>query len=31
MSKIVRVEQVTLWNRVLNAAIRTIGKEPLTK
>ena len=31
MSKIVRVEQVTLWNRVLNAARRTIGKEPLTK
>lgn len=31
MSKIVRMEQVTLWNRVLNAARRTIGKEPLTK
>ena len=31
MSKIVRVEQVTLWNRVLNAARRTIGKEPLGK
>ena len=31
MSKIVRVEQVTLWNRVLNAARRTIGKEPLSK
>lgn len=31
MIKIVRMEQVTLWNRVLNAARRTIGKEPLTK
>lgn len=31
MSKVVRVEQVTLWNRVLNAARRTIGKAPLTK
>ena len=31
MSKIVRMEQVTLWNRVLNAARRTIGKEPLNK
>ena len=31
MSKIVRMEQVTLWNRVLNAARRTIGKAPLTK
>ena len=31
MSKIVKMEQVTLWNRVLNAARRTIGKEPLTK
>ena len=31
MSKIVRMEQVTLWNRVLNAARRTIGKEPLSK
>ena len=30
MSKIVRMEQVTLWNRVLNAARRTIGKAPLT-
>lgn len=31
MSKIIRMEQVTLWNRVLNAARRTIGKAPLTK
>ena len=31
MSKIVRMEQVTLWNRVLNAARRTIGKAPITK
>lgn len=31
MSKIVRMEQVTLWDRVLNAARRTIGKAPLTK
>lgn len=31
MSKIVRMEQVTLWNRVLNAARRTIGKNPLDK
>lgn len=31
MSKIVRMEQVTLWNRVLNAARRTIGKQPLNK
>ena len=31
MSKIVRMKQVTLWNRVLNAARRTIGKAPLTK
>ena len=31
MSEVVRVEQVTSWTRVLNAARRTIGKEPLTK
>ena len=31
MLKVTRMEQVTLWNRVLNAARRTIGKEPLTK
>lgn len=31
MSQITRVEQVTLWKRVLNAARRTIGKEPLDK
>ena len=31
MSEIVRIEQVTSWTRVLNAARRTIGKEPLTK
>lgn len=31
MSKINRLEQVTSWNRVLNAARRTIGKEPLEK
>lgn len=31
MSFIERFEQVTSWNRVLNAARRTIGKKPLDK
>lgn len=31
MSKIARLSQVTSWKRVLNAARRTIGKEPLDK
>lgn len=31
MSKIVRMEMVTLWKRALNAARRTIGKAPLDK
>lgn len=31
MSEIVRLDQVTSWKRALNAARRTIGKEPLTK
>ena len=31
MSQIVRMERVTLWKRALNAARRTIGKEPLDK
>lgn len=31
MSKIVRMEQVTPWKRVMNAARRTIGKKPLDK
>ena len=31
MLKVTRMEQVTLWNRVLNAARRTIGKNPLDK
>ena len=30
-SKIVRLSQVTTWNRVLNAARRTVGKKPLDK
>ena len=30
-TKITRMEQVTSWNRALNAARRTIGKEPLHK
>ena len=30
-TKITRMEQVTSWNRALNAARRTIGKEPLPK
>lgn len=31
MSEVVRLEQITTWKRVLNAARRTIGKEPLDK
>ena len=31
MSQVVRMEKVTLWKRALNAARRTIGKEPLDK
>ena len=31
MSEISKLEQVTSWKRVLNAARRTIGKEPLDK
>ena len=31
MSEVIRVEQVTSWTRVLNAARRTIGKELLSK
>ena len=31
MSEIVELTQVTSWKRVLNAARRTIGKEPLDK
>lgn len=31
MSKVSRMERVTLWKRALNAARRTIGKEPLNK
>ena len=31
MSKIIRMEMVTLWKRALNAARRTIGKAPLGK
>lgn len=31
MSSISRLEQITSWKRVLNAARRTIGKEPLDK
>lgn len=31
MSKIIRMERATLWKRALNAARRTIGKEPLNK
>lgn len=30
-TKITRMEQVTSWNRALNAARRTIGKDPLPK
>lgn len=31
MSKIVKLEQITNWKRALNAARRTIGKNPLGK
>ena len=31
MSEIIRMERATLWKRALNAARRTIGKEPLNK
>ena len=31
MSKIIRMEMVTLWKRALNAARRTIGKASLDK
>lgn len=31
MSRISRLNQVTSWNRVLNAARRTVGKQPLDK
>lgn len=31
MSKVIKVEKVTLWKRALNAARRTIGKKPLDK
>lgn len=31
MSKVVRLNQVTTWKRVLNAARRTVGKKPLDK
>ena len=31
MSQIIRMERITLWKRALNAARRTIGKEPLEK
>lgn len=31
MSKVTRMEKVTLWKRALNAARRTIGKKPLDK
>lgn len=31
MSKISRMEHATVWQRVLNAARRTIGKKPLDK
>lgn len=31
MSEVKRIEQVTSWKRVLNAARRTIGKQPLDK
>lgn len=31
MSKIVKLEQITNWKRALNAARRTIGKNPLDK
>lgn len=31
MSKINRIEQITTWQRVLNAARRTVGKDPIAK
>ena len=31
MSKVIRMEKATLWKRALNAARRTIGKNPLDK
>lgn len=31
MSEIIRMKRATLWKRALNAARRTIGKEPLNK
>lgn len=31
MSNITNIEQVTSWKRVLKAARRTIGKEPIDK
>lgn len=31
MSEINRIEQITTWQRVLNAARRTVGKNPITK
>ena len=31
MSEVTRIEQVTTWKRVLNAARRTIGKNPIDK
>lgn len=31
MSNINRLEQVTTWRRVLNAARRTIGRQPIEK
>lgn len=31
MSKVIRMKKVTLWKRALNAARRTIGKNPLDK
>lgn len=31
MSKVIKLEQVTTWNRVLNAARKTVGKVPLKK
>lgn len=31
MSKINRIEQITTWQRVLNAARRTVGKNPIIK
>ena len=31
MSEVTRIEQATTWKRVLNAARRTIGKNPIDK